>query len=458
MFVLDGYSERMERMIAIKPYGSDAASYRVNRREDGDSTGMACKAGHLAIDAMASDDGSGDHTTELKHANPSRSAAQLGRKSFPAAGFRLRRRHFAEAIRLDPNQAAFQYGLALCEWTEGQMAAAGQRLHLAVRLDARLAIAHSLLGEWYLQQGMIDAAAGDRKRPALDSRNPTFMQSRAWVLEAAGETGEAWRIVKQLLAGPWPMNPPLARLYGRLAVNYGECDQALEAIMSLLGAGVAGRFVAPIDRLRPARPRRRYDEAFAMAEREMQLIGDDHTIQPSPRIGPSVLPIISRANESARCRKQPSRMRSPCLSWGCGAGNLARGADRGVHRAVHGRRTRLHAASPQRHAGNARLEHAELSGVSRPPYDRNRRCDRQHLSRGVGGVETGRGPDHRQNAAELVPSWAYRLAVSRGSHHPLPSRPDGHLPFMFSDTFQLRGTNTSTIFLISVIFTGFTNE
>ncbi|HEY1922811.1 MAG TPA: hypothetical protein VGG44_08585, partial [Tepidisphaeraceae bacterium] len=161
--------------------------------------------------------------------------AQLGREEFSRGRTSAARRHFVEAIRLDPNQAAFQYGLALCDWTEGQMATAGERLQLAVRLDARLAIAHSLLGEWYLQHGVIGGALqATEKALALDSKNPTFMQSRAWVLEAAGETGDAWKIVKQLLAGPWPMNPPLARLYGRLAVNYGERDQALEAIMALL--------------------------------------------------------------------------------------------------------------------------------------------------------------------------------------------------------------------------------
>ncbi len=60
------------------------------------------------------------------------------------------------------------------------MDAAGNRLHLAVRLNPGLAIAHSLLGEWYLHHGMIDAALQATQRAlSLDSGNATFMQSRA---------------------------------------------------------------------------------------------------------------------------------------------------------------------------------------------------------------------------------------------------------------------------------------
>jgi tetratricopeptide (TPR) repeat protein len=194
---------------------------------------------------------------------------QLGREEYSRGRISAARRHFVEAIRLDPNQAEFHYGLALCDWTEGQMAAAGERLHMAVRLNAGLAIAQSLLGEWYLHQGMIDAALKSTERAlALDSDNATFLQSRAWALEAAGETDAAWKIVKQLIAGRSPMNPPLARLYGRLAVNYGEGDQALQAIMELLRAGAAPNdsllLLTACELLERAG---RYDEAFAMAER-----------------------------------------------------------------------------------------------------------------------------------------------------------------------------------------------
>ena len=136
--------------------------------------------------------------------------------------------------------------------------------------------------------------------------NPAFMQSRAWVLEAAGEPDAAWAIGKEIDRAVSQMTPSLARLYGRLAGRYGEQAQALAAINRLLGAGLAPgesslHFTAAelLDRAGS------YDEAFAMAVRaNASLSGDHRTI----RRGQDALDRIfslntSRASALLRCRR-----------------------------------------------------------------------------------------------------------------------------------------------------------
>jgi len=93
------------------------------------------------------------------------------------------------------------------------------------------------------------------------------MQARAWVLEAAGDSDSAWNLVKKLVT-LGPMSPSLARLYGRLAGQYGQQEQALAAISQILQAGIPEsesslNFTAAqlLDRAG------RYDDAFMLAAR-----------------------------------------------------------------------------------------------------------------------------------------------------------------------------------------------
>jgi tetratricopeptide (TPR) repeat protein len=194
--------------------------------------------------------------------------AQAGAEYFAKGRWADAHTHFLEAIRLEPNRADYYFGAAMCDWAGGQVDKAGEYLQTAVRLNPGLGTAQAWLGEWYLIQGMIDAALeATAVAMKLAPDNPAFMQSRAWVLEAAGEPDAAWALVKKLIASV-QMTPSLARLYGRLAGRYGEQAQALEAINRLLGAGLAPgesslHFTAAelLDRAG------RYDEAFAMAIR-----------------------------------------------------------------------------------------------------------------------------------------------------------------------------------------------
>jgi tetratricopeptide (TPR) repeat protein len=194
--------------------------------------------------------------------------ARAGQEQFSLGRWGEASEHFLEAIRLEPNRADYHLAAARCQWLSGHVDKAGEYFQAAVRLDPGLAEAQAWLGEWYLSQGIIDAALhANTVAMKLAPDNPAFMQSRAWVLAAAGELDAAWAITRKLVSSV-QMTPSLARLYGLLAGRYGQQSQALEAINRLLGAGLAPDeshlcFTAAelLDRAG------RYDEAFAMAVR-----------------------------------------------------------------------------------------------------------------------------------------------------------------------------------------------
>jgi len=194
--------------------------------------------------------------------------AQAGQDQFSQGRWAEARAHFLEAIRLEPSSGEYHFAAAMCDWANGQVERAGQYLHKAVEIDPGLAKAQAWLGEWYLIQGVIDAALGATAAAMdLEPENPAVMLSRAWVLEAAGDPDEAWKLVQKLIAQT-SMTPSLARLYGRLAGRYGQQAQALEAINRLLGAGLApGESSLHYTAAELLDRAGRYDDAFAMAIR-----------------------------------------------------------------------------------------------------------------------------------------------------------------------------------------------
>jgi tetratricopeptide (TPR) repeat protein len=192
--------------------------------------------------------------------------ALIGQEEFSHQHWAGARDHFVEAIRLDPDHAEYHFAAAMCDWAGGQVDEAGDYLRTAVRLEPGLARAQAWLGEWYLIHGITDAALkATATAIALDPADASFMLSRAWVLEAAGDLDGAWELVGQLI-GRMEMNSSLARLYGRLACRYGQEAPALAAITGLLATGPGSdaavlHFAAAqlLDRLG------RYDEAFDQA-------------------------------------------------------------------------------------------------------------------------------------------------------------------------------------------------
>ncbi len=188
-----------------------------------------------------------------------------GREDFLRGQWGAARDHFVEAIRLEPDCADYYFNAGICCWSDGQVREAGEYLQAAVRIKPTLGAAQAWLGEWYLSQGMIEAALeATAKAIDLEPRNSEILRARAWVL-AAGDPDAAWEIVQKLVA--WtPMTASLARLYGMLASRFGQGAEALGAIERLLKAGATPgeaslNFTAAelLDR------EGRYDEAFALA-------------------------------------------------------------------------------------------------------------------------------------------------------------------------------------------------
>jgi len=193
--------------------------------------------------------------------------ALVGTQLFQQRRWPEARAHFLEAIRLRPDFAYYYFAAAIANWADGQMDDASAYLQMAVRLNPRLGAAQTALGEWfYLIGGMIDhALTATAAAMALEPDNIQTMQSRAWVLQAAGETDAAWELVRKLLVRT-PMTPALAKLYARLAGQYGQGTQALAAIDRLAAAGLRSSdlklHLAAAQLLDQAG---RYDEAFARA-------------------------------------------------------------------------------------------------------------------------------------------------------------------------------------------------
>lgn len=193
--------------------------------------------------------------------------ASVGEELFRRSRWPDARAHFLEAIRLKPNFAYYYFAAAMCNWAEGRMDEAGEYLQMAVRLNPALGAAQAWLGEWYLVNGMIDVAlTATAAAMALGPDNVQFMQSRAWVLQAAGELDGAWELVQKLLVRV-PMSSSLARLYGRLADRYGQGSQALAAIDKLVAAGLRpGEDIVHFTAAQLLDSAGRYDEAFAHAQ------------------------------------------------------------------------------------------------------------------------------------------------------------------------------------------------
>src|ERR1700689_3056881 len=99
-----------------------------------------------------------------------------GREDFVRGRWGAARDHFVEAIRLEPDCADYYFNAGICCWSGGQMREAGGYLQGAVRIKPTLGAAQAWLGEWYLSQGISDAAlAATAVAIDLEPRNAEFL-------------------------------------------------------------------------------------------------------------------------------------------------------------------------------------------------------------------------------------------------------------------------------------------
>jgi tetratricopeptide (TPR) repeat protein len=195
---------------------------------------------------------------------------------FSAALYRFR-----EAVALRPSEAQYHYKLARAARRAEDPQSVEAHLLEAIRIDSKHAAAHNALGLWYRESGKLEPALRHTAEAlAREPGNGDFAVTRASVLSAAGQTNDAWDILRPLVAreapGLWP-----AWLYAQLAPKLGReheeraaaavtralqaPDLSAEAIRALHFAAAA-----LLDQMG------RYDEAFAHARRGNETFSLPH--------------------------------------------------------------------------------------------------------------------------------------------------------------------------------------
>jgi tetratricopeptide (TPR) repeat protein len=184
------------------------------------------------------------------------------------------RRCFETALLAEPDSGEIHFKIATCHWAEGNRYATLRSLEAAVSLDPSLAKAQEWLGQWYLQEGMGEAAMRHSLAAAkLSPNDASVVLSHAFVLEASGDLDGAWQLASSLI-GEGYAPPRAAMLFGRLAPRYRKTQEALALVeRSLRHASKPGHarslhFTAAelLDRMG------QYERAFAHA-REANRIG-----------------------------------------------------------------------------------------------------------------------------------------------------------------------------------------
>jgi Flp pilus assembly protein TadD len=135
-----------------------------------------------------------------------------------------------------------------------------------IEMDPNFALAHSQLGQAYLQKGMRDEAIAELQNALqLSGGSPTCMANLARAYAAAGKRGEAEKLLSELKKRSSPgysHATEIAVIYGAL----GEKDQA----MSWLEKGYEERF-NPGVLLRPGFDPLRSDPRFEELVRRIGL-------------------------------------------------------------------------------------------------------------------------------------------------------------------------------------------
>ncbi len=178
--------------------------------------------------------------------------------------------HYAEALRISPENDRVLCAMAACDFALGDRDSAISHLEAAVQANPLSAVAHESLGQMYLSDGIIERALQSSARSVeLAPDQMGHLASRAWVLEAAGQLDEAWEVVQRVVNEGRYLNH-VVRLYARLARRRGLHQRALELVFKVMSSGgkppteQSSLHLAVAELLEDAG---RYDEAFSHAVR-----------------------------------------------------------------------------------------------------------------------------------------------------------------------------------------------
>ena len=146
-----------------------------------------------------------------------RELASGAAKLFTEGQYRAAMARYAEAACLQPLQAEYHFGLAVAAMRADRACAVEPHLLESVRLKPDYAAAQDGLAEWYILAGDL-AKARHHSAAAirLDPENHDFAIGRAYVLNAAGRAEEAWAAIEPLFARG-NADPQATVLYAQLA-------------------------------------------------------------------------------------------------------------------------------------------------------------------------------------------------------------------------------------------------
>jgi hypothetical protein len=193
-------------------------------------------------------------------------------KLFSEGQYRAAMARYAEAVRIQPAQAEYHFGLAVAALRADQRALVEPHLLEAARLKPDYAAAQDGLAQWYILAGdLAKALHHSAAAIRLEPQNHDFAIGRAYVLNAAGRVEEAWAAIEPLFARG-DADPQATVLYTQLAQRLQprreheqRAAREVERTLAAPGLPAAGRtalhFAAAglFDRLG------RYDDAFAQA-------------------------------------------------------------------------------------------------------------------------------------------------------------------------------------------------
>ena len=193
-----------------------------------------------------------------------------GDASYLRGDYRSALLHYRRAVQLRPGDAGAHYKLAMAAWALRRFDLVEPHFQQALRLAPGQPQLHEAMGQWYLEAANIDRALEHSARAVeLAPGNAAVAISRAFVLDGAGRTDEAWRAIEPIVASG-AASARLATVFGRIAPAQKRTDQALEMVRRVLATpNLPPQQAAPLHFTAAALLDRlgRYDEAFAHARR-----------------------------------------------------------------------------------------------------------------------------------------------------------------------------------------------
>jgi len=211
---------------------------------------------------------------DVQAAAAARKLSSQGDVHYMAAKYQAAFDCFSDCVRLRPNQPAYHHRLALAAWKLGRSDDVDRHFSEAIGLNPHHFEPHKALAQWLLIHGRIERALHHSKLAHdLAPHDLDVIVTRAAVLDADGQTSEAWKLLEPAIS-TGSMKWHLLVAHARLAPKIGREVHAAAMIEQALEAGglsnpeaAALHFAAAslLDSIG------RYDDAFSHARSANEL-------------------------------------------------------------------------------------------------------------------------------------------------------------------------------------------